>query len=211
MALRAVAAAVLFASPADAVPIDLTGSTPSVTGPTSLNFVGVKAMESTYCMDLEWDAGRNRFEVTDYEDESGKATDLFGDLEKSVSRLAAPRAFLAPIELSEATPMVAGATTMSISGIVALGSTYWADFEWDSGRNGFGGVRLWGICAGDLRSGHETIQGDLDLRLQCDVLRAPRESQCDPTHVAGRQTAPPRCLHFRHLGRVQRRGRLGLR
>ena len=42
-----------------------------------------------------------------------------------------------PIDLTDATPSVSGATTLHIEGIATLGSSYWADFEWNENRNVF--------------------------------------------------------------------------
>ena len=41
-----------------------------------------------------------------------------------------------PIDLTDATPTVTGATTLNFSGIAAVGSMWWADFEWnENGMN----------------------------------------------------------------------------
>ena len=45
--------------------------------------------------------------------------------------LAAPASYGVPIDLTDATPTVTGATTLHIEGISTLGSSYWADFEWN--------------------------------------------------------------------------------
>ena len=42
-----------------------------------------------------------------------------------------------PIDLTDATPSVTGATTLHIEGIATLGSSYWADFEWNEKINVF--------------------------------------------------------------------------
>ena len=42
-----------------------------------------------------------------------------------------------PIDLTDATPTVTGATTLHIEGIATLGSTYWADFQWNAKTNKF--------------------------------------------------------------------------
>ena len=42
-----------------------------------------------------------------------------------------------PIDLMDATPTVVGPTTLHIGGIATLGSSYWADFEWNETSNIF--------------------------------------------------------------------------
>ncbi len=42
-----------------------------------------------------------------------------------------------PIDLTDATPSVSGATTLHIDGISTLGSSYWADFQWNARTNKF--------------------------------------------------------------------------
>ena len=42
-----------------------------------------------------------------------------------------------PIDLTDATPTVTGATTLHIAGIATLGSSYWVDFEWNDKKNVF--------------------------------------------------------------------------
>ena len=42
-----------------------------------------------------------------------------------------------PIDLTDATPMVTSATGLQIEGIATLGSSYWADFEWNEKTNKF--------------------------------------------------------------------------
>ena len=42
-----------------------------------------------------------------------------------------------PIDLSDATPTVTGATTLYSEGISTLGSRYWADFGWNERTNKF--------------------------------------------------------------------------
>ena len=58
--------ALLFGSQASAVPIDLTGATPTVTGPTTLHIEGIAAQGSTYWADFEWNAQTNKFDPTVY-------------------------------------------------------------------------------------------------------------------------------------------------
>ena len=49
----------------------------------------------------------------------------------------APAAQGVPIDLTHAYPAVTGPTTLHIDGIETLGSSYWADFTWNSGTNKF--------------------------------------------------------------------------
>lgn len=42
-----------------------------------------------------------------------------------------------PIDLTDATPTVTGATSLHIDGISTLGSNYWADFKWNPATNKF--------------------------------------------------------------------------
>lgn len=56
----------LMSSGAQAVPIDLTNATPSVTGPTSLRIDGVEALGSIYWGEVEWNEDKNRFDVAAY-------------------------------------------------------------------------------------------------------------------------------------------------
>lgn len=42
-----------------------------------------------------------------------------------------------PIDLTDSTPQVTGATTLHIDGISTLGSSYWADFQWNDKTNKF--------------------------------------------------------------------------
>ena len=42
-----------------------------------------------------------------------------------------------PIDLTDATPTVTGATTLHIAGISTLGANYWADFKWNEKTNKF--------------------------------------------------------------------------
>ena len=51
--------------------------------------------------------------------------------------LAASASQAVPIDLTDATPTVTGVTTLHIEGIVTLGSSYWADFEWNEQKNVF--------------------------------------------------------------------------
>lgn len=50
---------------------------------------------------------------------------------------AASSSLAVPIDLTNATPTVTGATTLYIGGISTLGSSYWADFEWNDNSNVF--------------------------------------------------------------------------
>ena len=50
---------------------------------------------------------------------------------------AASTAQAVPIDLTDATPAVSGVTTLHIEGIATLGSSYWADFEWNANSNVF--------------------------------------------------------------------------
>ena len=51
--------------------------------------------------------------------------------------LAASASQAVPIDLTDATPAVTGATTLHIEGIATLGSSYWAVFEWNENTNKF--------------------------------------------------------------------------
>ena len=51
--------------------------------------------------------------------------------------LAASASQAVPIDLTDATPTVTGVTTLHIEGIATLGSSYWADFEWNANSNVF--------------------------------------------------------------------------
>ena len=42
-----------------------------------------------------------------------------------------------PIDLTDSTPTVTGESTLHIDGILTLGATYWADFEWNDRTNKF--------------------------------------------------------------------------
>ena len=42
-----------------------------------------------------------------------------------------------PIDLTDATPSITGATTLHIDGISTLGANYWADFKWNDKTNKF--------------------------------------------------------------------------
>ena len=55
----------------------------------------------------------------------------------ATSLLLASAAHGVPIDLTDATPTVTGATTLHISGISTLGSSYWADFQWNEKTNKF--------------------------------------------------------------------------
>lgn len=149
VALGSIVATAMFTSAAYAVPIDLTDSTPTVTGATTMNFTGVLALGSSYWIDVAWDSGSNGFDVTGYGEESGKDTELFGHSEKVVTGFFGPVGSSVPIDLTDATPTVTGATTINITGIAALGSTYWADFAWSSSSNSFG-VTGYGEDAGPV-------------------------------------------------------------
>lgn len=46
-------------------------------------------------------------------------------------------AYAVPIDLTNATPSVTGATTLHIDGIATLGASYWADFKWNDRTNKF--------------------------------------------------------------------------
>ena len=50
---------------------------------------------------------------------------------------AAPAAQGVPIDLTAATPTVTGPTSLHTEGIATLGSSYWADFEWNEATNKF--------------------------------------------------------------------------
>ena len=51
--------------------------------------------------------------------------------------LAASTSLGVPIDLTDSTPSVTGVTTLHIEGIATLGSSYWADFEWNEKTNKF--------------------------------------------------------------------------
>ena len=42
-----------------------------------------------------------------------------------------------PIDLTDATPAVTGATTLHFDGISTMGESYWADFRWNEKTNHF--------------------------------------------------------------------------
>jgi len=57
---------VLIATAAEAVPIDLSDATVTITGPTTLRLDGVATMGSIYWADLEWSDAHNVFVPADY-------------------------------------------------------------------------------------------------------------------------------------------------
>lgn len=65
------ATGLLAASAAHGVPIDLTESTPSITGATSLHIDGISTLGSSYWADFEWNGENNKFEVVSYGVEGG--------------------------------------------------------------------------------------------------------------------------------------------
>ena len=56
----------VFGSHASAVPIDLTGSTPTVTGPTTLHIEGIAALGARYWAGFDWNAQTNKFDAAAY-------------------------------------------------------------------------------------------------------------------------------------------------
>ena len=132
--------AILFSvSAAEGVPIDLTDATPSVTGATTLNFNGIVAVGSMWWADFEWNENRMRFDLTTYGEETNLTLSHGLDWAGVESGLldSGPSPQGVPIDLTDATPAVTGATTLHIEGIATLGASYWADFEWNEKTNGF--------------------------------------------------------------------------
>lgn len=74
---RAVIATALFVPMAYGIPIDLTGATPTVTGPTTLHIDGIAAFGSIYWADFEWNQTKNQFDPTDYGEMAGPVFDEF--------------------------------------------------------------------------------------------------------------------------------------
>ena len=124
-----------LAGRASAVPIDLTGSTPSISGPTSLHIDDIAIVGSSYWADFDWNENFNVFVVSGYGEMTPATPNPLGWL--SVARGAGGGAAGVPIDLTGATPTVTGPTTLYIDGIAALGSTYWADFQWNDSNNVF--------------------------------------------------------------------------
>lgn len=65
-----------LAGAAAGVPIDLTDSTPSVSGPTTLHIDGILTLGSSYWADFRWNSSKNVFEVTGYGEEVPEGTVL---------------------------------------------------------------------------------------------------------------------------------------
>ena len=66
-----VATVFLAVSASQAVPIDLTDATPSVTGATSLHIAGIATLGSSYWADFEWNEKTNKFDVSAYGEREG--------------------------------------------------------------------------------------------------------------------------------------------
>ena len=64
-----VAILLTMASTSKGVPIDLTNSTPTVTGATTLHIEGIATLGSSYWADFKWNAGTNKFDVSSYGEE----------------------------------------------------------------------------------------------------------------------------------------------
>lgn len=67
--LFAFALALFFAASASAVPIDISGADPVITGATTMTLHHVEALGGDYWLDLTWDQNRNVFAVADYGEE----------------------------------------------------------------------------------------------------------------------------------------------
>ena len=59
------------ASASQAVPIDLTDATPTVSSATTLHIEGIATLGSNYWADFEWNENTNKFDVSGYGEEGG--------------------------------------------------------------------------------------------------------------------------------------------
>ncbi len=60
------ATTLLAVSPTTGVPIDLTGATPSVSGPTTLHIAEISTLGSSYWANFRWNEGTHEFDVSAY-------------------------------------------------------------------------------------------------------------------------------------------------
>ncbi len=75
--LLAMTLTLLVGVAAYAVPIDISNSTVTITGPTTFTMNGIAAMGSTYWCDFIWD--ETHFDFTDYGEETGSCPSVVGE------------------------------------------------------------------------------------------------------------------------------------